>query len=351
MRDIRKGLVFTNDRCIGCNKCIRACSCIGACVSTEPDENGNSRIMVDGGLCVSCGACFDICEHNARDFIDDTERFFEDLRAGEKISLLVAPSFPANYPDTWAKIFGGLKALGVNRIISVSFGADITTWGYINYIRKYGFTGGISQPCPAVVGYIERYLPDLLPKLFPVQSPLMCAAIYARQELGITDKLAFISPCIAKKLEIDDPNNHGYVQYNVTFTHLIDYAEKHHLYAEPCGDELEYGLGSVYPMPGGLKENVLWLLGQDEFIRQVEGEKRMFHYLEKNRELLRDGKTPFLFVDALNCEKGCICGTGTDMALSSTDFSLYHLHDIKEAVEKDSAGSPWSRSSAPEERL
>ena len=351
MRDIRKGLVFTNDRCIGCNKCIRACSCIGACVSTEPDENGNSRIMVDGGLCVSCGACFDICEHNARDFIDDTERFFEDLRAGEKISLLVAPSFPANYPDTWAKIFGGLKALGVNRIISVSFGADITTWGYINYIRKYGFTGGISQPCPAVVGYIERYLPDLLPKLFPVQSPLMCAAIYARQELGITDKLAFISPCIAKKLEIDDPNNHGYVQYNVTFTHLIDYAEKHHLYAEPCGDELEYGLGSVYPMPGGLKENVLWLLGQDEFIRQVEGEKRMFHYLEKNRELLRDGKTPFLFVDALNCEKGCICGTGTDMALSSTDFSLYHLHDIKEAVKKDSAGSPWSRSSTPEERL
>ena len=351
MRYIRKGLVFTNDRCIGCNKCIRACSCIGACVSTEPDENGNSRIMVDGGLCVSCGACFDICEHNARDFIDDTERFFEDLRAGEKISLLVAPSFPANYPDTWAKIFGGLKALGVNRIISVSFGADITTWGYINYIRKYGFTGGISQPCPAVVGYIERYLPDLLPKLFPVQSPLMCAAIYARQELGITDKLAFISPCIAKKLEIDDPNNHGYVQYNVTFTHLIDYAEKHHLYAEPCGDELEYGLGSVYPMPGGLKENVLWLLGQDEFIRQVEGEKRMFHYLEKNRELLRDGKTPFLFVDALNCEKGCICGTGTDMALSSTDFSLYHLHDIKEAVKKDSAGSPWSRSSTPEERL
>ena len=351
MRNIEKGLVYTNDKCIGCNKCIRACSCIGACVSTEPDENGNSRIMVDGGLCVACGACFDICEHNARDFSDDTERFFKDLRKGEKISLLVAPSFPANYPDTYARIFGKLKELGVNRIISVSFGADITTWGYINYIQKYHFTGGISQPCPAVVGYIERYLPDLLPKLFPVQSPLMCAAIYAKQELGITDKLAFISPCIAKKLEIDDPNNHGYVSYNVTFTHLIDYVEKHHLYAEPYRDEIEYGLGSIYPMPGGLKENVLWLLGYDEFIRQIEGEKRLFHYLEKNRELLRDGKTPFLFVDALNCEKGCICGTGTDMALSSTDYSLYHLHDIKETVKKNSAGSPWSKYATPEERL
>ena len=37
---------------------------------------------------------------------------------------------------------------------SVSFGADITTWGYIKYITENNFYGGISQPCPAVVGYI-----------------------------------------------------------------------------------------------------------------------------------------------------------------------------------------------------
>ncbi len=351
MRDLQKGLVYTNENCVGCNKCIRACSCIGACISTEPDEAGNSRILVDGDRCISCGACFDICEHNARDFTDDTERFFEDLNRGEKISLLVAPSFPANYPDTYKRVFGRLKELGVNRIINVSFGADITTWGYINYIRQHDFLGGISQPCPAVVGYIERYMPELLPRLFPVQSPLMCAAIYARQELGITDKFAFISPCIAKKQEIDDPNNHGIVNYNVTFAHLMKYVEEHDLYGAPCDDEIEYGLGSIYPMPGGLKENVLWLLGRDAFIRQVEGEKRLFHYLKKNGELLRDGKTPFLFVDALNCENGCICGTGTDMSLSATDYSLYNLHGIKESVEKDAAGSAWSKYATPEERL
>ncbi|MBE6908813.1 MAG: EAL domain-containing protein [Ruminococcaceae bacterium] len=351
MREIKQGLVFTNDKCIGCNKCIRACSCIGACVSTQPDENGISRIEVDGSLCVSCGACFDVCEHDARDFRDDTERFFDDLERGEKISLLVAPAFPANYPDTYASILGGLKAHGVNRIISVSFGADITTWGYINYIRQNDFTGGISQPCPAVVGYIERYMPELLPRLFPVQSPLMCAAIYARKELGITDRLAFISPCIAKKLEIDDPVNRGYVNYNVTFAHLIEYVEKHSLYGEPCTDEIEYGLGSIYPMPGGLRENVVWLLGGESFVRQVEGEKRLYHYLEQNRERLRDGKTPFLFVDALNCEKGCICGTGTELSRAVTDDALYSLHDIQERVKKNTEGSAWSRYASPEERL
>ena len=46
MRDIAKGLVYTNEKCIGCNKCIRTCSCIGACVSTEPDENGNMMMYM-----------------------------------------------------------------------------------------------------------------------------------------------------------------------------------------------------------------------------------------------------------------------------------------------------------------
>ena len=98
-------------------------------------------------------------------------KFFADLQRGESISLLVAPAFRANYMDEYEKVLGGLKRLGVNRIINVSFGADITTWGYLNYIQKHNFQGGISQPCPAVVGYIERYAPELLSKLFPVQSP------------------------------------------------------------------------------------------------------------------------------------------------------------------------------------
>ena len=127
--------------------------------------------------------------------------------------------------------------------------------------------GGISQPCPAVVGYIERYIPELIPKLFPVQSPMMCGAIYAKKYMGITDKLAFISPCIAKKMEIDDPNNKGYVTYNVTFDHLMQYVRSHGITGAPCSDEIEYGLCSEYTMPGGLKENVFWFCGESTLIR------------------------------------------------------------------------------------
>lgn len=342
-------LVFTNDNCVGCNKCIGACSCMGANIHCDVD--GKARIEVDGDKCVACGACFDVCKHGAREFNDDTERFFEDLAKGERISILLAPAFKANYPREYESVLGGLKKAGVNRIISISFGADITTWGYLNYITKNEFYGGISQPCPAVVGYIERYIPELIPKLFPVQSPLMCGAIYAKKYMGITDKLAFISPCIAKKMEIDDPNNKGYVSYNVTFDHLMKYARKNNISGPSCTDEIEYGLGSVYPMPGGLKENVYWFLGESAMIRQVEGEKHMYHYLEKNKDRIAQGATPYLFVDALNCSAGCIYGTATEPSKNETEDAFYETLKIREESKRAGKKDPWSKNLKPEERL
>lgn len=342
-------LVYTTDACIGCNRCIRACNTPGANVARN--ENGQNVVYVNPDRCISCGACFDVCEHGARQFNDDTERFFEDLKKGVKISLLVAPSFKANYYREYEAVLGGLKALGVNRILSVSFGADITTWGYINYIQKHNFMGGISQPCPAVVGYIEKFLPELLPKLMPVHSPMMCAAIYAKKYMKITDKLAFISPCIAKKNEIDDPNTHKMVEYNVTFDHLMQYVRDHKIKGTPVSDEIPYGLGSIYPMPGGLKENVYWLLGEDAMVRQMEGEKHMYDYLKNNADRIKKGQTPYLFVDALNCAQGCLCGTGVEPEKSKTDDAYYTVGKIKMESKQDGKRSAWGRNLTPKQRL
>jgi len=344
------GLVFTNEKCVGCNKCIKVCSCVGATVATIK-EDGSNVIEVDGDKCIACGACFDVCAHEAREYKDDTEAFFEALKRGEKISILLAPAFLANYPDEYESVLGGLKKLGVNRIISVSFGADITTWAYINYVKKNNFVGGISQPCPAVVGYIERYVPELLPKLFPVQSPMMCTAIYVRKVMGITDKLAFISPCIAKKMEMESERGQGMISYNVTFDHLMQYVREHNIKGSACSDEIDYGLGSVYPMPGGLKENVYWFLGEDVLVRQVEGEGHMYHYLEENKEKIAKGKTPYMMIDALNCSAGCLYGTGIEPFKVHNDDALVETMKIKEKCKKKAKGKEWSKHLKPAARL
>lgn len=344
-----EALVYTNDQCVGCHKCISVCPVLTANKAVE--ENGQNKIIVDGKQCVACGACFDACAHGARSYNDDTERFFEDLRKGEKISLLLAPAFLANYPREYANVLGGLKKLGVNRIISISFGADITTWGYIKYITEHNFTGGISQPCPAIVGYIEKYIPELLPKLIPVHSPMMCGAIYVKKYMKVSDKLAFISPCVAKKNEIDDPNCGGYVSYNVTFDHLMDYVRKHSISGPAVTDEIEYGLGSIYPMPGGLKENVYWFCGEDVFIRQIEGEKHAYEFLEDYKKRVLGKKDLPFMVDALNCAKGCIYGPGVEEERSESDDTLYELQKIREASKKNDRRHAFSRKLTPKQRL
>lgn len=342
-------LVYTNDKCQGCNRCISVCPVLTANYSVQSEKG--QCIEVHSENCIACGACFDVCEHNARDYYDDTEQFFDDLKKGEQISILLAPSFQANYPEGYASILGGLKELGVNRIISVSFGADITTWGYVNYISKNHVQGGISQPCPAVVNYIEHYAPELIDKLMPIHSPLMCTAIYAKKYLHITDKLAFISPCIAKKVEITDPNTYGYVSYNLTFNHFMKYVRENNISGVDVTDEIEYGLGSIYPVPGGLKENVYWFCGEEAFIRQVEGEKRAYAFLEDYKMRLQRGQRIPFMVDILNCERGCLYGTGIEEERNYSEDNYYNLQEIREKSKKNDESDPFSRKLSPKERL
>lgn len=344
----KNNIVSTNGLCIGCNRCISACPLVE--VNRAVVEDGKSKILVDADSCVRCGKCIKACSHLAREFEDDTDAFFEDLKRGKKISILVAPSFAANYPTEYKQVLGYLKSLGAGHMISVSFGADITTWGYLNYMTKHHLVGGISQPCPVIVDYIEKYVPELVDKLLPVHSPMMCAAIYARKYMKIADSFAFISPCIAKKLEIMRSQNGDMISYNVTFEHLMKKLRTVPISHYEAVDEMEYGLGSVYPMPGGLKENVEHFLGKEVFVRQIEGEEHAYRFLRDYAGRVRQGgKLPFL-VDALNCGAGCLYGTATEDRPSTGDEVLFEVQNMRLQTAKK-RGSAWSDKTSHKMRL
>lgn len=342
-------MIYTNDKCIGCNKCIRSCPAITANIAEQ------GRIEVNSDMCIVCGACFDHCKHGARDYLDDTEAFLADLKAGKKYSVIVAPAFIANYPGEYKRIFGYLKSLGVLHIYPVSFGADITTWTYIKYIKETGRTGMISQPCPAVVNYIEKYQPELISMLVPLHSPMMDEAIYLKEYKGGAEELVFLSPCIAKKAEITDKNTRGYVKYNVTFKKLLEAIGDKYKTAQEADEESGYGLGARYPKPGGLKECVHFFLGNQTAVLQVEGEEEAYRFLKEYAQ--RKTKLPFL-VDILNCQKGCIRGTGTDETINDIDVELA-INEMNKLVVNEPKGrrsfkkgshNPWNSALSLEDR-
>ena len=304
---MRQLIVNDEETCVGCNRCVRACPIEGASVTYETDKDKSIKVRVDSDRCIACGACIWACRHGVRDYQDDTERFLDDLRNGAQISMFAAPAYRVGNIDG-DRILLWLRKLGVRKIFDVSLGADICTWAHIRYIQKSNPGPIITQPCPAIVNFILMHEHDLIKYLSPVQSPMLCTAIYMKDYSGINDKIAALSPCIAKSSEFEET---GYVHYNVTLKRLYEYIRDRNIIlpTEPfVFDHEEAALGRLYSMPGGLKENVEFYLGKQFRIDQSEGTEIVYDALklfaqQQGRDL------PDIF-DVLNCLEGCNIGTG-----------------------------------------
>ena len=146
--------------------------------------------------------------------------------------------------------------------------------------------------------------------MIPVHSPMMCTAIYMKKYMNVTD-------------------------------------------------ELEYGLGSLYPMPGGLRENVEHFLGKEQIVRQVEGEHEAYHYLREYAGRIKQHKQEPFMVDILNCSRGCIYGTATDPERNADDVMLTLAKMRNSKLEQNSgkkpfgkkSKSPWAADETPDQRL
>jgi len=325
----KMNLIYTKEEeCVGCNQCIRFCPIFEA--NTAYTLDGKNKVKVNSDKCIHCGKCISVCEHGARDYFDDTEMFFQDLKNGKSISVLAAPAIRVNFPK-YKKLFGYLKSIGVKVVYDVSVGADITTWAYMKYIKDNKKKSIISQPCPSIVNYIERNRPDIIENLIPVNSPLLCTAIYYKEYEGVQDCFAFLSPCIAKKDEISCDETKGYVSYNVTFNKLKEYIKEHGInldsYEESDFKEKSV-FGFLYSRPGGLRENIEEL-DKNLWVRQIEGQEKVYDYIEEYKERVDEGKDVPLVVDALNCEFGCNKGSAVGNQKMYIDEADKKYNDLK----------------------
>ena len=301
--------------CTGCNRCVRECPVETANITTQT-ESGEIKVTIDQVKCILCGRCIEACKHEARYYVDDTERFFDDLKKGVKISVIVAPSIKTNIPE-FKRLFTCLKEMGVNLIYDVSLGADICIWAHLKHIEEGNVLPLITAPCPVIVAYCQKYNSKLLERLAPVHSPMACTSIYMKKYLNNNDKIAALSPCLAKIIEFEET---GIAEYNVTFEKLLKYLADNNIKlpkTETPFDHDETRLGSLFPMPGGLKDNIEYLRGKTYHITRDEG-------LDVYKTLDDYSQTPGKFLpdifDVLSCDDGCNLGSAY-----SHDRSMFEI--------------------------
>ncbi len=331
---------LNEEKCVGCNKCIVNCPILGANVGYMVE--GKNKVSINEEKCIHCGECIKVCDHEAREFFDDTEEFIRDLLTGKKISLIVAPSIRVNVPN-YKKLYGYLKTIGIQLIYDVSFGADITVWAYLKAMKEKQLSSVIAQPCPAIVNYIEKYEPELIEQLAPIHSPMLCTAIYMKKYKNVKDNIAFLSPCVAKSDEIHNRNTHGFVNYNVTFKRLLEYIDNKNVnidkFEEYDYDDVQCGLGLLFSRPGGLRENIE-LKAPNTWVRQIEGQHHAYEYLQQYRTRMELGKEVPKVVDILNCSHGCNVGSAichnNNLLMDDYDSEFNHLKSSKLEEQKGS---------------
>ncbi len=374
-------------RCENCDSCEEYCA-TGA-IQGAGGSDDKPHVVVDPAACMNCGQCLTHCPYQAVyesvSFVDEISAAIKDpdkvvvAMPAPAIRYAIAECFGAK-PGTYAggKMFTALRKLGFDDIWDNQFTADVT-------ILEEGtellgrVTGKIKKPlpqftscCPAWIKFVETYYPDLLPNVSSCKSPIgmlgPLAKTYGAEKTEIpAEKIYTVSimPCIAKKFEglREEMADSGFRDIDATITtrelaHMIKSAG---IDFNSLPDEepdailgLSTGAGTIFAATGGVMEAAL-RFAYEEMTRKkldkvdfkaVRGENGMreavvdiggtkvkvaiAHGLGNARKLcdqVRQGKSPYHFIEIMACPGGCVNGGGQPLPPGTLQARLYRrLH-------------------------
>ncbi|MBM4033597.1 MAG: histidine kinase [Planctomycetes bacterium] len=299
------GIVSTiREKCKRCYTCVRECPAKAIKV-----EAGQAMVIEE--RCIACGNCVKVCAQKAKLIEDSIAAVRAMLSNGDRVFACLAPSFPAAFHTTRpGRIVAAIRKLGFAEVWEVAFGAELISHAYARLFREAQRTGRrvIASPCPAVVAFVEKYMPALHDALAPIVSPMVAAARAIRQRHGRAVRIVFIGPCVAKKNEVRDPRVAGEVDAVLSFRELADMIRDAGLeldkLPESGFDSPRCHVGRSFPISGGLLKTAgLSTDILENSVVTTEGKDRVLDALDA----VAEGRSQARFFDVLFCE-GCIAG-------------------------------------------
>lgn len=298
------------ERCRMCYTCVRECPAKAIRIA-----DGQAEIVP--ARCIACGNCVRVCAKSAKQIVSSVAEVRALLSSGRRVLACLAPSFPAELSETldYRQLVGGLLELGFAAVHEVAFGADLVAAEYRRLLATCNGRRYISSACPAIVGFVERYHPELVDRLAPIVSPMVALARYLRQREPEGTSLVFLGPCVAKKAEAANPAVAGEIDAVLTFSEMWQMLEEAGIkcrtaqpaeFAPPHG-----GIGCIYPVSRGALQAAN--LHEDLLIGEIVSTQGRQLVREALQEFA-DGTLGVKLLELLCCE-GCIMGAGmTDSA-------------------------------------
>ena len=290
--------------CKMCYTCVRDCPAKAIRI-----VDGQAEIVPQ--RCIACGNCVKVCSQNAKVQISSTDQLETMLKSGRKIACCIAPSFPAEFIDFSHKtLVGMLRKVGFDVVTEVAFGADLVAKEYKDLFNRVPERRFIATTCPAIVGFVERYHPEMVDSLAPLVSPMVAHARALRLIYQPDLAVVFIGPCIAKKVEACSIVLPDEIDVAITFQELADTFSKKNITPESI-DASEFdaphpAIGALFPIGGGMLQAAE--MPEDLIAGQIVATAGRGNFVEALKEF-EQGNLDARLLEALCCE-GCIMGPG-----------------------------------------
>ncbi len=266
------------EKCIKCGACKGICKIrIGVYGNYDLDE-------VEEPICIHCGQCRLVCPVNSIEGVCDYPQVKEAIQEGKKVVFQVAPAVRVALGEEFGlkpgvnvekKIVTALKKLGASYVFDTTFGADLTIMEegseLVKRLKNKENIPMFTSCCPGWVKYCEIFYPELIPNLSTAKSPIsmqgaMIKTYFAEKENIPKEDIVSVAvtPCVAKKYEINREEFHHDVDYVITTSELAMWLKEEKIDLPNLEDE-EFdqimsrgsGGGLIFGNSGGVMESAL----------------------------------------------------------------------------------------------
>ncbi len=278
---MRQLIVTDKEKCNLSYTCIRVCPAKAIKI-----EDGYSHIIAS--RCIGCGHCVTVCSQNAISYRSEKEAVMDMIKSDSKVSAMCDPAIAGEFTDIsdYRKFVAMLRELGFDLVNEVAFGVDLVAIKYKELYDSFEGKYYIATKCPATVGYVEKYHPDLVENLAPIVPPYIAMAKVIRRRYGDDVNTVYITACTSAKDDVRTINSENRViDATITFIELRELfaensiSEKSVTFSDfdpPLGRKgglfpISHGLLQAVDINQGLLDaSVLITEGRTNFLQSIE---------------------------------------------------------------------------------
>jgi signal transduction histidine kinase/iron only hydrogenase large subunit-like protein len=299
-----------NRKCRRCSYCVQICP-------AKAIKVGKDGFRVIQERCIMCGGCIRACPQGALTYHGGLPHVKEFFAEGTKTIAVLDPSFAVETDlGTPRQVVSVLKQIGFDEVWEGAFGAELVSQVYFKLLHEETIRPLISSFCPAIVFYVQKYYPQLIPNLAPVVSPMIAIGRVAHQLKGPEWKVVYITSCLSRMGEMVAPEVAGSIDEVITFVDVRKLINEMDI-NKSAVPEAEFDgprpyQGRIIPVIGGLYRNIgpSFDVLTDE-ISVIGGYRRSIGALKQLAEGYMQGK----FLDFVYCY-GCVDGPFAERDLS-----------------------------------